>query len=410
MPNPVTAAHWGWHGLDRCATIRYRTTCVPGLMAELITVSSRLRPEDAAEVISALRAVPKGEPATLDLSSLSDIASRSGLDLTGISLLANVLLTAERRRPLTVRVPSGDAALRQLARGGLWFALAQRRNTTVDAEPREGTLVDAPTTYSDLRRWGNRWDPSDRHFRSRVWDPEASAASSAFDTVQREFVAFVNPHKSVGRERLVQELNENVARRWIQTLGARADLGSAAVETVTELLFNLAAHPFSSLTSRPVTKRDVPMDRRFAMVALFTTSGGGGDRLHISVTDTGHGIPATLRPKLPRSSQHDYPTDAQLVRAMLSGNLPPYGRAEGRGFPRLVDLARRLGGTVSVITSGDDDIGKTIVAEVVGDGAATAEVLPTFDIEGTAVRVILHLERAPGTNGDAATNIGMALA
>jgi hypothetical protein len=335
---------------------------------------------------------PRTEDVRLDLSDLDDVVRRGAhLDLTGVALLSNLLLTVERRRVLEVTMPTADPALRQLARGGLWFALAQRSATRTTSAEHEGALFPSVPSIASVDAWRRRWDPSDQGFRSRAWGL-VSGQDNPYDLVQAEFVSFVNPHMSVGRERLVQELNENVARGWMDRLRAAPPLAAAASEAVTELLYNLSAHAFAPLPAKaPV--RDVPTDRRFALLNLFTTSGGGGDRLHIVVSDTGHGIPATLRPKFARRHRDGLGDDGNLLALMLAGSLPPYGRAEGRGFPRLVEFVRRFGGALHLVTSGRTELGTTLHGQVDSNGEPQVESLPTLDVAGTMVRVSLVLER-----------------
>lgn len=359
-----------------------------------VAAVNRLTASDVAAMLSQFPRPAVGSAVTLDFAPLANVTSGGAtLDLNGVALLANVLLTSERRRQLKVILPDDRNVLQQLARGGLFFALAQREATQVDITPTEGTLLTAIPAIADLNAWRNRWDPADSRFRSRVWGLSTEAESSAFDIVQREFVAFINPHLSVPRDRLVKELNENVAQRWLERLNAEERLVVAATEAVTELLYNLAAHPFSSITSLPPTKRDIPRDRRFGLVALFTTSGGGGDRLHIVVADSGHGVPATLRPKFKQRDTKSIGDDQELTERLLGGDLPPYGRGEGRGYTRLAELVRRFGGSIVLATNGQTDIGVTIVASLESSASPTATVEPRMDIAGTVAHVTLLLER-----------------
>jgi hypothetical protein len=263
-----------------------------------------------------------------------------------------------------------------------------------------------PLAIADMHQWANRWDPADKEFRSRVWGL-GPVEGNAFDTVQREFVSFVNPHLSVSRDRLVQELNENISGHWLRGLNADPTLVAAATEAVTELLFNLSAHPFGSIVNRPGATRDVPLDRRFALLTMYTTSGGGGDRLHIVVFDTGHGIPRTLRPKFSKKQQAAIGSDRSLIEMMLSSKLPPYGRGEGRGFPRLVELANRHNGSLHLITSANDDLSATVIGQVLPDEELpTVTTQPRFDLLGTIVRVTLGFKRLPNpvqTDGEPLT-------
>lgn len=359
-----------------------------------VAAVNRLTASDVASMLSQFPRPAAAKAVTLDLTPLDKVTSGgAALDVNGIALFANVLLTSERRRRLKVILPSDQTALQQLARGGFFFALAQRDGTDVVVTPTEGTLVTAIPVIAELAAWRNRWDPADSTFRSRVWGLAAHAESNALDVVQREFVAFINPHLSVPRDRLVKELNENVAQRWLDRLNAEERLAAAATEAVTELLYNLAAHPFSSITSLPPMKRDIPRDRRFGLVALFTTSGGGGDRLHIVVADTGHGIPATLRPKFKQRDAKTIGDDKELMTRVLSGDLPPYGRGEGRGYTRLSQLVEKFSGSIVLATNGETGIGVTIVASLESSGSPTAIVEPRMDVAGTIAHVTLLLER-----------------
>jgi hypothetical protein len=362
----------------------------------VIAVENQLRPDDAAEVASRLRQVIRGR-ASLDLRPLDSVV-RAGknLDPNGIAVLSNVLLTSQGSRELAVILPAADATLSQLARGDFWFALAQRRGPThiQSAEPRE-VLFSVPPSVADLNVWRDRWDPSDQEFRSRVWGTtEEVPTQNGIGTAQPDFIAFVNPHLSVTRDRLVKELNENVASGWLSRLNTTPRFVSAASEVVTELLYNFTAHPFSTLLSRPIGKRDVPMNRRFGTLSLFTTSGGGGDRLHIFIFDTGHGIPATLRPKFQKRTQPELGDDRELLESLLDRTLPPYGRGEGRGFPRLVQLVLNYQGSMHVITSCELDITNTLIGRLESnEGRVVVTALPHCDVSGTTVHVSLTLDR-----------------
>lgn len=368
-----------------------------------VELGGRLTPADATRVASALRGSRRGQTATLDLRPLDETtANGTHLDLVGISLLANVLLTTERRRAISVLVPERTTTLQQLARGGFWFSLAQRQGDTSIAVPQpDDALFGTSPAIADLGAWRNRWDPSDQEFRANVWGLSSGLSDTRpIDTVQREFVAFVNPHVAVGRDRLVRELNENVAHHWIQRISPDSpQFVSAVVEIVNELLYNLSAHPFTHLAGRDPRRRDVPIDRRFALLSLFTTSGGGGDRLRIVVFDTGQGIPATLRPKFRRAQQQQVGDDQALVQKMLLGSLPPYGRAEGRGFPRLIELARSYGGSVHLLTGTGASDGGTLHGQIGGQSdEPTVAILPTCDMEGTCIQVSLTLTRQADTS------------
>jgi len=356
----------------------------------------KLQEDDVASVARALTSARADDPTVLDLRGMSSRSrSQSQLDFTAMTLLANLLLTSLRRKPLTVRIPSSGSVLQRMASAGLWFALAQRGSTELLVEAEEGQLVTSVPAVARLDPWRGRWDPADREFRSSVWGAGTSPYSGHFSTVSKTHIAFINPHLSVGRDRLVKELSDNVLSHWFEALEQRLDpeILSSAHEVVAELLYNLSVHPFSSIASRPPLQRDISKDQRFGLVSLFVTSGGGGETLHILVSDTGHGIPATLRPKFRKSDQSGLGEDEDLIRKMLEGSLPPYGRAEGRGFPELVSLGRRLGGSLTIATNADRGISNTLVADASTSGDIRVRQVPHFDIAGTIVHMVIGVNK-----------------
>jgi hypothetical protein len=78
---------------------------------------------------------------------------------------------------------------------------------------------------------------------------------------------------------------------------------------------------------------------------------------------------------------------------MLEGSLPPYGRAEGRGFPELVSLGRRLGGSLTIATNADRGISNTLVADASTSGDIRVRQVPHFDIAGTIVHMVIGVNK-----------------
>jgi hypothetical protein len=325
-------------------------------------------------------------------------------DLMALAMLSNVLATTERRRSVVARVPQDDNVLRQLARAGFLFALAQRPGASalhvVDADR---TLFASQPSWADLAVWRRNWTPEDGAFRQSVLTGAASS-SEPWALIQRGFVTLKNPHLAVERHRLTRELNTNLLRHWTPQIldhygvdnGNGAELMLSVSAAINELVLNFAVHPFATIASAPPTSRDIPKDRQVGYVALYTTDGGGessGNRLHVVVADGGHGIPATLRPKLPR--RHPARTDAsdaELTRLLLEGGVPAYGRGEGRGFLRLVELARLRGGRLRLCTGAVDGTVGTVMASYDGQSdQVSAEGLGNVDIAGTIVRLTFRL-------------------
>ncbi|HUP69786.1 MAG TPA: hypothetical protein VM142_08215 [Acidimicrobiales bacterium] len=352
------------------------------------------------DALRALRAQP-GAPAVLDLSPAAAGASQHRRpDLMTLAMLSNVLVTTERRRSIVLQIPQDDNLLRQFARAGVLFALAQRPGpSALHLVEADGTLFPSQPAWADLSAWRRNWTPEDSAFRQLVLTG-AAKPSEPWALVQRGLVTFKNPHLAVERHRLTRELNTNLLRHWTPQVldhygvasGDGAELVLSVSAAVNELVLNFAVHPFGTIASAPPTGRDIPKDRQVGYVALYTTDGGGdasGNRLHVVVADGGHGIPATLRPKLPRRHPARTNTsDAELTRLLLEGGVPAYGRGEGRGFLRLVELARLHAGRLRLCTGAVDGTVGTVVASYDGQtDQVNAEGLGNIDIAGTIVRL-----------------------
>jgi hypothetical protein len=374
------------------------------------------------EALRTLRSAP-GTSAVMDLSPASSGASQHRrLDLMALAMLSNVLVTAERKRPIVALVPQDDNLLRQLARAGLLFALAQRPGpSALQVIAADHSLFMSQPDWADLSAWRRNWTPDDGAFRQSVLTSVAGP-SKPWALVQPGFVTFKNPHLAVERHRLTRELNTNLLSRWtpqvLEDYGVGgSDAGKLVLSisaAVNELVLNFAIHPFGTITGAPPTRRDIPKDRQVGYVALYTTDGGGddsGNRLHVVVADGGHGIPATLRPKLPRRhSARTATSDAELTRLLLEGQVPAYGRGEGRGFLRLVELARHHGGRLRLCTGAVDGSVGTVVASYDGKtDQVNAEGWGNVDIAGTIVRLSFLLPVA-GATGESPTRAQSVLA
>lgn len=99
---------------------------------------------------------------------------------------------------------------------------------------------------------------------------------------------------------------------------------------------------------------------------------------------------ATLRPKLKKlkAPEADWQAKA-VVEALLRGDLPHYGHAEGFGLPRIMSMTQAFTGSLTITTPDDRDGGAVSVTRR-GDEVA-GEVYPTLDCVGTVVHATIGL-------------------
>ncbi len=304
------------------------------------TAPQRLRPSVVEGLLDELDAHEDG--LSLDLRKIGTIERSAG------AVLSNALLGSLGTRPL--RVILGENPGDWMITSGLAFALANREGPTV-IEGVPGELRES--------RWARDWRPGHvEPLRAmmpsgypKLFEPEQLGETAALpDLFGPTFAAFVNPHlvqpvlqrhplttllwpwldrlvphsetRSIGRDRRA---------RWIADVGRLVD----------EVVGNICEH------ARYMDRRRV-----YSFVQVSVTRGGGErstNRLHLCVQDTGPGIPATARPKMSPPLAATV-TEAQLVGRLLEGSLAPWGRGRGQGLPQVVEICRRMRGTLRVAT------------------------------------------------------------
>jgi hypothetical protein len=312
----------------------------------------------------------------LDLHEVGTIERSAG------AILSNALLGTLGQRPLTVLLAGGESDW--MTTSGLAFALANRPGPTTVLGGGEA----AP-----LSSWRRDWRPGHvepLHSMMSVGNgelfapEELSETSSLPDLFGSSFAAFVNPHLT--QPQLQRHPLTTLLWPWLDRLlpnplerrveyAARgawvADVGGV----IDEVLGNVCEH---------ARRRDG--QRVFSLVQVSVTRGGGqrsSNRLHLCVQDTGPGIPATARPKVPPSLAAAV-NEQQMVAKLIEGTLQPWGRGRGQGLPRVADICRRLQGTLRVAT-------KTTraVIEAQAENSAVRTHQAAFCLNGTVVTLTL---------------------
>lgn len=257
-------------------------------------------------------------PALLDLTNVGEV------DLFAGSLLANVLLRAWRDHEISVSVPQNHAALAAIASSGLGFALASLKHAQMSPE---GTLLASP-------RMSASWTPGSR----APWDlmfGEAPADDGAAEVLlyRPEQAAFANVHRT-NRPPDGNPITR-LLRLWLQAATGEASLNGlgAAIDTasffIDELVDNVRSH---AVVGRP---------GGIESLLAVRLDGQAEQILQVTVMDTGLGVAATLRDKL---GAHAPDGDDQLLRDLLAGNLPGWGRGRGVGLAALVARCANVDG------------------------------------------------------------------
>ncbi len=311
---------------------------------------------------------------------------------------ANLLVGRFRDLPIEVRLPHSSGLSIQLARGGFFFSLANRR--------RDVTWADgAPEKWIDVARaWTHPFHPSDADMcrealvDSRYPRQEAWVVRAAF---QRYLLSVIHPHMRRSHS-LRWDLNY-VAQHWLST---RLDVkqGSDLVGTLEdcmaifhEIAVNVPDH--AGLGSDPMGA---------SLGQIYVTLGGGREscnRLHISVMDNGIGLAQRVNEKYAdrlRSSKE------ALVDAVL-GTLPRREAGRGVGLNQVREIAsqfakeqRNVGGpsSIRIITNGDEEHSAADL-DWSSDADPVASTLEEVPVKGTLVWVCLGLERrTPATDDD----------
>jgi hypothetical protein len=282
--------------------------------------------------------------------------------------------------PLTVAFPNDAAAQMQLARSGLWFALARHRGLRQELVAERYEQV--------LKRWRADWEPAEG--QQALFNFQGDRDDDVPNQIEHELVAFLNPNRA---PRLGDRLDRDaVTYPWLRDLvhvepelaGNRELLAKDLSLATKELLDNVRHHA------------KVP-PRGQCSISLFITGNGSLDRsrLYLSVLDTGVGIPSTIRRNYADVADVSALTDAEMVAAAFNGQLPRRKRDRGRGLNRIQSLVQRTQGQLFV-ASGPAESGAVLVEQKLDDERplVKARQVDGLRVNGTVVVVSFLLRAA----------------
>ncbi|MDE0496449.1 MAG: hypothetical protein OXH86_03760 [Acidimicrobiaceae bacterium] len=373
-----------------------------------VKVDKLITGSDVYEMIESIRELNACDaaPVVLDFRGLTQ-STKQRIDPHWAEIVANELLAEFADVDLTIRPPSSPMGRRNLERAGCAFAIRQR--------PPSATIIDADrqTESWPALDWGRSWSPLDSNFRQRIF-----AAEHEPDVLLTgEFVVFLNPHAYAGAEDLDHELTGNQVDGWISQLVKSKTVWVASglelekrdrarrrlTRTLGNITYELVANLAYAFCCRNVARYARVGSLQRSYVQLYTTRGGRDsfDRLHFVTADTGFGIVATLLPKLSKIANFERPSSTELIRSLISRELPAYGRNSGRGYRRITEILQEHGGDLYLTTGSVDADGKseTIRAHGRYRGAGEPVALAVdhderLHFQGTTAHVILRLERS----------------
>lgn len=309
------------------------------------------------------------------------------------AIAANALIGDLWDRPVEVTVGEDRYQWGVLARASLLFALAQRDHIRVLGGGSELAL------YLDM--WRRLWVPglgtNVRHHTQHISAGSHQPRLPGFEgenedpsVYGRYHAGFVNAHLS--QVSGVRTSRDNV-RHWLTSIlpgakegrGAKNGLAEVVDRTdkvLTELLENVYFHGSQR------TERGQSIASK-SLVQLSVTLGGGSEsfnRLYLGVQDTGPGVVATARPKMPMAPRDD----AELLQGLFSGDLSRVVPRRGAGLPEVLRIVRAT-----------PDAGLRMATKGLElEAAAQGEVVTRLrepSVIGTAVVVMLPLrELIPG--------------
>jgi len=333
-----------------------------------------------------------GTPCMLDFADRAIAGSSSPsavrLWIPSVMVVANLLVGRFRDVPIALRIPSSKGLRLQLARGGFFFALANRPSVRwVDQAPEEwGRAAEA---------WVNPFHPSDKRMRREalvdVRDPQSESwvVHAAF---QRYLLSVMHPHTRPARF-LYRDLRQ-IAGRWLSGR-LRIRPGSEMVQTLSdclEVFYQIVVNVPDHASLRSSTSG-------CSLGQVYATLGGGRhsyNRLHFSIIDNGVGLPHRVNKLYPDRTRKA----EDALRDALMGRLPrpPGGRGVGLDLVRritqqYVEGIRGVGGAsnIWIVTNGDNPTDASQMAWQADLDAPSTTTIPSLPVKGTLVWVSLGL-------------------
>ncbi len=363
--------------------------------AGLAAFASKWDSLELAEVARELHwAESHGEALDLDLSegASPELGNPSAVRLyvPSVMALANLLVGRFRDVPVTIRLPSARGLNLQLARGGFFFALANR-----DAVK---WIEGAPDEWDDTNiAWAHPFHPDDSDMLRealvcvRDLEEESWVIRAAF---QRYLLSVIHPHHRPAST-LHRELSL-VAGRW---LSGRLGVGPGmemertladCLEVLYQIVVNVPDH--ASLRRQ---------SHGCSLGQVYATLGGGREshnRLHFSVLDNGVGLPSRVNALYRDRSR----SAEEAVVDAITGRLPRRTGGRGIGLSLVREIAgeyavgeREIGGAsrICIVTQGDSADSATVLDWHSGNDMPAVSTVEYLPIRGTLVSVSLGLDK-----------------
>ena len=335
---------------------------------------------DLERFVDALGQTATGEPLVIEFKSLesTDEPSRVRTRPEAVLLLVRALAARAAEQQISVSLPLNEGLRNQLARGGLFFALA---NAPL------GLAEDAEFPHTLRQQWAQPWMAGSPEWRQTLFSPEEYGETVLpAEPVQPDLLTFINPHRADSTD-VAEQIAEDAARPWLNRLIGRSQrltrrdrewLVSRVGLVVEQLVKNI---------------RDHARLRRggSSLVQVFRTAGGGEqsvNRLYVAVLDDGVGIVKSVRESFGVEG-----TSAEVLATTVAGRLPGYGRDRGEGYAAIGRAIARYGGGRVFAACGDEN-GHATWAEYRPSSNSLQSGRLALPLKGTVVVAQLHLESA----------------
>lgn len=307
---------------------------------------------------------------------LADTPRLNDLGVEWGAVATNVLDKAlSANTSLVIELPSDVPTCRALARAGLYLSISRQR--TLDWT----TLGAAESEH--LKAWATEWRPSDvRQPLFRIECADGVAKTKAQEDPERELVAFLSADRVPRSDAMADQ--SVVVFPWLRDMVRNHD--RLSVDTCEELLEEMALASQELLDN---VRLHANLDGSGLCYASYSVTGQPNTdslELHLTVLDTGVGIPITAQ-------RHYTEPEApeKIVKAALMGDLRK--RDRGRGLNRLANLAERRRGRFFVATSTPS--GGAVVAECLKTAHPHVRHIHELDTKGTVAVLTVPLADEP---------------